>query len=115
MNKIMVKELTKMAMTESAGLKLRKEIENLFKTEKKVVIDFSGISLFATMFFNASIGHFVMTLSPEKCRNIFELINLSELGMETYMHSFENAEEIYNDKNQQSVIGEITQNNIEHS
>lgn len=115
MNKIMVNELTQMAMTESAGMMLRKEIENLLKTEKKVVIDFSGISLFATMFFNASIGHFVMTLSPEMCRNIFELINLSELGMETYTHSFENAEEIYNNKNKQSVIGEITQNNIEHS
>ena len=112
----MVNKFTNMAMTESAGLKVRKEIENLISTEKKIIIDFSGISLFATMFFNASIGHFVLLLSPEKCNNLFELINLTELGMETYTHSFENAEAIYNDKNQQSsVIGEITQNNIEQS
>lgn len=115
MNKIMVNQLTKMAMTESEGLKLRKEIEKFIEKEDKIVIDFSGISLFATMFFNASIGHFVMNLSPEKCDNIFELINLSELGAETYSHSFENAKTMYYDKHQESVIGDITQNNIEHS
>lgn len=115
MNKIIVNKLAKMAMTESAGLELRKEIENFIKTEERIVIDFTGISLFATMFFNASIGHFVMILSPEKCKKLFDLVNLTELGMETYEHSFENAETMYYHKNEQSVIGEITQNNIEHS
>jgi len=115
MNEIMVNKLTSMAMTDTAGLKLREEIEKLIKTEEKIIIDFTGITLFATMFFNASIGHFVMTLSPEKCNDLFKFVNLTELGMETYKHSFENAEAIFHDRKQQSVIGEITQNNIEHS
>ena len=111
---IMVNTLTKMAMTDSDGLKLRKEIEDLKKTEKNIILDFSQISLFATMFFNASIGHFIMEMSPEKCEDLFELRNISELGKETYNHSFENAKILYQNKKQENFIGEITQQNIEH-
>lgn len=115
MRTIIVKELTKMAMTETAGMKLRDKIEEVLKNDSKVVLDFSGISLFATMFFNASIGHFVLNLSPEKCEEIFVIENISELGKDTYYHSFENAKMIYNNKSKENLIGDITQDNIEQS
>lgn len=113
MKKILIRELTTMAMTEDAGLKLRKVIEDNIDSNDKIILDFESINLFATMFFNASIGYLVLRLTPEKCNELFEIVNISDLGKETYSHSFENAKLIYQNKLKTDNIAEITQDNIE--
>ena len=116
--KIIVSKLIKNGLTESNGLVLRGKIEELIKnisSDEKIILDFKDITLFATPFFNASIGYYVLTLGPEKFNKIFELGEISELGLNTYNHSYENAIEIYNKKMDTKVMGEITKNNIINS
>ena len=116
--KIIISELIKNGLTESNGLILRKKIEQIMKELSEsdtVVLDFKDISLFATPFFNSSIGYFVLNLGPEKFNRIFKLEQISELGLDTYQHSYENAVEIYNKRTNIDVVGEITKNNIENS
>lgn len=115
MRTIFVNQMTNMALTESDGLKLRRVIENSLADSDCVELDFSGISLFATMFFNASIGHLVMSLSPEKCADIIRISNISDLGNETYRHSFENAKAIFAQYGSLKKIGEITKTNLDNS
>ena len=116
--KIIISELIQNGLTENNGLILRKKIELLLKelsADDTIMLDFKDISLFATPFFNASIGYLVLNLGPEKFNKIFKLEQISELGQSTYQHSYENAIEIYNKRTNIDMVGEITKNNIENS
>lgn len=110
---IRISSITKMAMTEDAGMQLRKEMNEAMEREEGVILDFEGIELFATPFFNASIGYFVMNLSPDKYKKQVKVINLSDLGKETYAHSYQNAVSVYENKPDLDMIGKITMETIE--
>jgi diacylglycerol kinase len=110
---IKIARITSFAMTEEAGKELRDLISKELEKNEKVTLDFASISMFATPFFNASIGYFVLNLTPVKYSQLIKMENLSELGVETYNHSLENAIDIFNKKINLSVIGEITKNTIE--
>lgn len=110
---IKVKDITSMALTDEKGKILREKInERIENGEEKVLIDFEGIQIFTTMFFNASIGHFILKNGPEIMDKI-ELLNLSELGKETFNHSFMNAKTIYEKGQDKNTIIKITNENIE--
>ena len=64
--------------------------------KEKIEIDFSGVKFFTTQFFNNSIGKFILTLSPEIFDSIFTIVNLSEAGQATFLHSYDNAVSYYN-------------------
>lgn len=116
MNTIKVKEIISNALSESDGLLIRKKIKELLEISKeKIILDFSEINLFATPFFNSFIGYFVIQYSPEKVSELIELTNISELGKETYQHSFNNAKNFYQKKTNTDNIGKIVQNNIKNS
>ncbi|MEG0529065.1 MAG: STAS-like domain-containing protein [Bacilli bacterium] len=115
MNTIKVKELVDNGLSETSGLILRKKIQELLNNStKKIILDFSGITLFATPFFNSFIGYFVLQYSPERVDELIEITNISDLGKETYNHSYSNAKNIYNKKIDTEEIGEIVKSNIEN-
>lgn len=91
MKKIIVKDIAENALSESAGTKLRNKILEIFEENKNeaIVLDFSGVLLFATMFFNSSIGYLI-SKNSEAVKNI-TIENISQLGMDTLKHSKENA------------------------
>lgn len=116
MNIIKVKELIDNGLSETNGLILRAKIlEIIQKSEDKVILDFSDINLFATPFFNSFIGYFVLQYNPEKVKEIIEIINISDLGKETYIHSYNNAKNIYIKNSDTEKIGKITENTIKNS
>lgn len=91
-NYVKIKDIADMAITEEQGFKLRAEINKVIENNNKIVLDFDGITLFTTTFFSASIGYFILKLSPKECRNRFILTNLSKAGKQAYYYSFKNAE-----------------------
>ena len=93
MLQIKIKDICPMAMTEDQGLLVRNAMKSAAEANEVIVLDFDGISLFATMFFNASIGYYIVEKSIDYCKENIRLANISELGRETYDHSFENAKE----------------------
>lgn len=113
--KIIISELITNGLTENNGLILRKEVEKILDECDSIILDFKDITLFATPFFNSSIGYFVLNLGPEKFDKIFKIEQISELGKNTYNHSYENAVQIYNKNTNVDTIGRITKNNIENS
>ena len=60
---IIVKDFLNMAFSYEDGMELREKINMALKTEKPVEVDFEGINVFTTMFFNACFGHFVFANS----------------------------------------------------
>lgn len=105
-------------LTETNGLLLRKAINDKLENIEEddvIVLNFEDIDLFATPFFNSSIGYFVTFLGKEKFDKTFKLDNISDLGMNTYQLSYDNAVERYNKEKDEEKIGKITKNNIEES
>ena len=78
---IKIKEISENALFESDGIKLRNMIMDFCNSnhDEKIQLDFSGITLFATMFFNAWVGYFVKN-NREDILNKIEAINISKLG-----------------------------------
>lgn len=116
--KLIVSDLIKNGLSENNGLLIREKIEKILEEIKEgdsIVLNFKDITLFATPFFNSSIGYFLLKLGPEKFNKIFKLEEISELGKSTYQHSYENAVEIYTKKIDTDVIGKITESNIQNS
>ena len=89
---IIVKDFLNMAFSYEDGMKLREKINIALQTEKPVEVDFEGINVFTTMFFNACFGHFVFTNSIEWYNEMIKVINLNQMGIETHKHSIENAQ-----------------------
>lgn len=83
-------------------------IQYQISRKEKVIIDFSGITIFTALFFNNAFAKFLVKFGPEKYDSMFELINLSDIGTNTYQHSLENAKEYYklfiSDKKKQDYI-----------
>ena len=67
----------------------------IIENNNKIILDFTGIQLFTTTFFSASIGYFVLKYSPKECKDRFILTNLSKAGTHAYQCSFENAEHCF--------------------
>ena len=87
---------------------LDKVIQPLFERGEKIVVDFEGIKIFTTLFFNNVFAKYILTIGPETYQECFALENLSELGQTTYQHSFDNAVNYY----KLSDAGKQAQNTI---
>jgi hypothetical protein len=74
---------------------LEKEISNAKDANDEIIIDFTNIKFFTTLFFNNSICKHVLELGPELFNKKYKIINISDVGKSTYDHSYENAVEYY--------------------
>ncbi len=89
---ILINKYTKTALSVESGEIIRNVIIEAFSQNntEDIILDFSGITLFATMFFNASVGYLVKERRDD-IMNRIKLSNLSALGKRTYDHSVQNA------------------------
>ncbi len=109
-NKIKISEISNYALTEEDGIKLRNKMNEYLKDGQKVVLDFTNITLFATPFFNASVGYSFYNLKETKYNELISVENITQLGMSTYQHSIENAKKRSSISDEQ--IGEITKDTL---
>jgi hypothetical protein len=110
---ILIKTITSMAMTEDDGMKLREVMGNALKENHDIVLDFEGIDLFATPFFNSSIGYFILQLTPQTYDEKVTVTHITDLGKETYSHSYQNAVSVFEEKPDLNLIGKITAETID--
>lgn len=104
MVKVIVKDLFSSAFSESRAIILRNEIKKILDRNESVLLDFTGISKYTTLFFNFSTGYFVSILGPNEYDNKIKLIGLSELGESTYRSSYENAIEKYDPEKHAEIL-----------
>jgi len=106
---INIKSLCEYAMFENDGEKLRENIEEYWKEDKTdiVILDFSDVDMYATMFFNASIGWLVLHYGEEIVKERLRVENLTKLGEETWKHSYENAIAIAKDPQYKKILSEL--------
>lgn len=109
---ILVKNFIKTGFSAEDADILGKEIESLFINKDKIILDFSEVKMFTTLFFNNALAKYLVQIGPEKYAELFEVKNLSEVGEVTYQHSLDNAKEYYKlntreREEQESILSDI--------
>lgn len=112
MNNILVKEISPFALAEEDGIVLFNAISEKLDAGETVQVDFSEINLFATPFFNASLGAVILKYGIEKFDERVAVVGLDDLGMETYNHSRDNALLFLKNKVNLSEVGKNVSNAI---
>lgn len=94
---INIADISKTALLESDGVELRKAMFKAFSkdhdlyyddddTDFKLILNFEDIILYASSFFLASIGFFVLNFNEEYYLNTIKVINLTSIG--EYIYNF---------------------------
>ena len=114
--RIRVNNICTYAISEASGIKLRESVQELLKSYDVVELDFTGITMFTTPFFNASIGYFILKWGPEVTKDKIQIVEatLSEMGHLTLSHSEDNAIDFYNNQDLKEKVGEIVKKNTEN-
>jgi predicted nucleic acid-binding OB-fold protein len=98
MKKIEVSSLVgKNAISMQSGSQLYREIQSALEVEDQVELNFFGVELFASPFFNSSIGFMLKDSSIEKLQRSLSFTNLSDVGRHLLNHVIENAIRYYQD------------------
>ena len=63
-----------------------------------VLLDFSGVEVFASPFFNASVGQLLRDVKSETLRNLLEFSNLAPNGDQVLRRVIENAKSYWTDQ-----------------
>lgn len=92
MYQIKVVDLTgKNAISMQTGEKLYNALHSNLIAGEKVAIDFEGVALFASPFFNASIGLLLKDVSVEQLQQQLSIVNISDVGRDLLNHVISNA------------------------
>ena len=82
-------------ITVEDGERLYQKIHTEIIKGNRVDVDFSGVKIFASPFFNAAIGQLLMDLQPEQLKLLLHFTGLSSHGDHVLRRVIENARKYY--------------------
>lgn len=91
MKRIKVSDIVSNAFSSEQAALLKEEMKKHLDNKEKIVLDFTGIDKYTTLFFNFSTGYFIGKMGKENYDKLVVLENLSNLGQSTYQNSYTNA------------------------
>jgi STAS-like domain of unknown function (DUF4325) len=94
-------------MTVKQGQSLYNEIYPILQSGKEVEIDFSGVKIFASPFFNYAIGQLLRDLTADQLNDLLIIQNLNSVGSNTLELVIENAQRYYSDDNFRHAKDEV--------
>ena len=93
MKTIMVKDHIETAFSTDDANILKSAIDKVLDENERVILDFTGITIFTSLFMGSMISKYIQMLGPEDYKNKIQVWGLSDLGQETYDHSLAFATE----------------------
>lgn len=110
MNTIIISEFTDEAASKTKGLVLRTKLNDLISSgEKDISIDFSSITKFASPFFNNSLAALALIYGFSTINSI-KISNISDIGLNTYQTSINNAKTVSTNRECATEINQIIDN-----
>ena len=103
MSIVTVKEITSFCLSEQEGKHLREIIINELKRAEAISVDFSDLTLFASPFFNASLGYLISNLGEADYQNKVSITNLLPTGQKIYNKVIENVIYYCNSKDKDRI------------
>ncbi len=105
---IQLNSFTQEAATKTKGLYLKEILEKGLQTAEAITVDFSGITRFASPFFNNSFAALALKYGFTKIEQI-RLIHLSDVGKDAYDSSMDNAKMLSSDPEFAAKVTQIIQ------
>lgn len=90
----------KNAISMQSGMKLHNAIADDLLKGEMVEIDFSDVVLFASPFFNASVGVLLKNISIDQLMDRMRIVDCNEVGVELLNTVIQNALSYYNGEKQ---------------
>lgn len=114
MQRILVKDLIgQNAITLDDGEMIFNLIHGSLLHKEIVELDFNGVEVFASPFFNAGIGRLLNDLKPEVLNKYLKFEHLSDFGTRVLRRVIENAKDYYSStSNQRQMIDRAVANDF---
>jgi hypothetical protein len=80
-----------------------------------VTLDFTGVSQFASPFFNFAIGQLLKDIREEDLRCLLKIENLNETGTMVVERVIENAAKYHGDKDYRKIVDDILEQQAKES
>jgi hypothetical protein len=108
MMKIVIKEIIglRCIITED-GQKIYNVIHEPLQNGEIVVLDFEGVTQFASPFFNFAIGQLLKDIKELELRRLLQLVNLNETGKLVVERVIENAARYHTNKDFSKIVDNI--------
>ena len=101
-------ELTEAYATDSeSGQKLYDLIHPELRSGQKGELDFSGVEVFASAFFNFAIGQLLSDLDPETLNQHLKFVALTADGQYVLNRVIENAKRYYADAQYRKAVNDV--------
>lgn len=107
---IKINTLVNSCMSARGGKMLRGLLEREFDISDNIILDFEGIVLFASPFFNISIGYIIKKYGIDLFNRKVEFINISQLGINTIEQVKNNTLKYQDNPEEISKIVDNTEN-----
>jgi hypothetical protein len=95
------------------GEQLYAMIHPVLSKGEEVELDFIGVEVFASPFFNASLARLVMDIPTDQLNERLHLPNLNPVGRLTARKSIDNAKEFYTDPDKRKMLDDVLRAEIE--
>jgi len=94
-------------ITAEDGQKLFDTVNPELVSRHAIEIDFKGVRVFASPFFNASLGRVLKDLSLDEFRKLVKCTNLPPVGMSVLERVLANSEEYYRDPESRRALDDV--------
>jgi hypothetical protein len=112
---IRIKELVgENAMTLGDGEVVYRCIHDRLVRGESIQLDFDGVRVFASPFFNAGIGRLLADLQPAELNDRLQFEHISEVGVRVLRRVVENAKDYYASPERRQTIDHIVNETVAH-
>jgi STAS-like domain of unknown function (DUF4325) len=92
------------AIAPSSGEKLYAQISPLLIAGQDVELDFKGVEVFATVFFNIAIGNLLKDVLIDNLKRQLKITNLNEAGQKILERVIENSNRYYTEPSYRNAV-----------
>jgi hypothetical protein len=94
-------------MTPDDGQKVYDLIHPELVADVPVELDFTGVNICISPFFNFAIGQLLRDIKPETLNNLLKTSNLNPVGRQVLKLVIENAKQYYSDDNFRQTVDRV--------
>lgn len=107
MSTIRVRDVAgRFCITMSEGEALFRVLQPILRRGERAELDFDGVTVYASPFFNAGIGQLLREITKERLRQLIEVRGLSADGNHVLQRTIENAATYYRNEELRRAIDE---------
>jgi hypothetical protein len=95
------------AITADGGQKVYDQIYSELVAGNPVELDFTGVKIFASPFFNFAIGHLLKDIAADDLNRLVSFTNLNENGQNVLERVISNAKRYYSDPQYREAVDTV--------